>query len=68
MVKNLKIGEVEVIYNVKESILGFKFLIVKNLKEVTEIEFVMVWSEVSEGILNKDWERVREVKKVVEDR
>lgn len=66
--KNLKTGELEVIYNADESISGLKPPTVKNLKEVTETESAMVWSEVSEGILNKDWERAREAKKAAEDK
>ncbi|CAH8318112.1 unnamed protein product [Eruca vesicaria subsp. sativa] len=68
MAKNLKTGEVEVIYNAKENISGLKPPTVKNLKEVMQSESVMVWSEVSEKILKKDWERAREAKKVVEDK
>uniref|UniRef100_A0A0D3A6E9 Uncharacterized protein n=2 Tax=Brassica oleracea var. oleracea TaxID=109376 RepID=A0A0D3A6E9_BRAOL len=66
--KNLKTGEVEVLYNANESISGLKPPTVKNLKEVMESESAMVWSEVSEGILNKDWERAREAKKAVEEK
>ncbi|XP_022546766.1 oxysterol-binding protein-related protein 4B-like isoform X1 [Brassica napus] len=66
--KSLKTGEVEVIYNANGSISGLKPPTVNNLKEVMENESAMVWSEVSEGILNKDWERAREAKKAVEDR
>ncbi|CAN7071725.1 unnamed protein product [Brassica oleracea var. botrytis] len=66
--KNLKTGEVEVIYNAKESISGLRPPTVKNLKEVMESESAMVWSEVSEKILNKDWERAREAKKAVEEK
>ncbi|XP_056859195.1 oxysterol-binding protein-related protein 4B-like isoform X1 [Raphanus sativus] len=68
MAKNLKTGEVEVIYNAKESISGLKPPTVKNLKEVMETESAMVWSEVSEKILKKDWEKAREAKKGVEDK
>ncbi|KAG7546168.1 Oxysterol-binding protein superfamily [Arabidopsis suecica] len=68
MVKNLKTGEVEVIYNAKENITGLKPPTVKNLQEVMESESTMVWSEVSEGILKKDWERAREAKILVEEK
>ncbi|KAJ0251438.1 Oxysterol-binding protein-related protein 4B [Hirschfeldia incana] len=66
--KNLKTGELEVIYNANESISGLKPPTVKNLKEVMESESAVVWSEVSEGILNKDWERAGEAKKAVEEK
>ncbi|XP_019087985.1 PREDICTED: oxysterol-binding protein-related protein 4B-like isoform X1 [Camelina sativa] len=66
MAKNLKTGELEVIYNAEENITGLKPPIVKNLKEVMEYESAIIWSEVSEGILKKDWESAREAKCLVE--
>ncbi|CAH8275343.1 unnamed protein product [Arabidopsis lyrata] len=68
MAKNLKTGEVEVIYNAKENITGLNPPTVKNLQEVMESESTMVWSEVSERILKKDWERAREAKILVEEK
>ncbi|XP_024005212.1 oxysterol-binding protein-related protein 4B isoform X1 [Eutrema salsugineum] len=68
MVKNVKTGELEVIYNANENISGLKPPTVKNLQEVMKTESAMVWSEVSEGILKKDWERAREAKKAVEEK
>ncbi|KAF8114019.1 hypothetical protein N665_0043s0088 [Sinapis alba] len=68
MAKSLKTGENEVIYNAKESISGLKPPTVVNLKEVMESESAVVWSKVSEGIVNKDWERAREAKKAVEEK
>ncbi|VVB11514.1 unnamed protein product [Arabis nemorensis] len=68
MAKNLKTGEVEIIYNAKENISGLKPPVVKNLQKVMETESAMVWSEVSEGILKKDWETAGEAKRVIEEK
>ncbi|CAH2077935.1 unnamed protein product [Thlaspi arvense] len=68
MAKNVKTGELEVIYNAKENISELKPPTVKKPQEVMETESTMVWSELSEGILKKDWERAREVKRAVEEK
>lgn len=68
MAKNLKTGELQAIYNAKENISGLKPPVVKDMQEVMETESTMVWSEVSEGILKKDWERAGEAKRVVEEK
>ncbi|EOA16752.1 hypothetical protein CARUB_v10004961mg [Capsella rubella] len=66
MAKNLKTGELEVIYNAKENIAELKPPTVKNPKEVMESESGIIWSEVSEGILKNEWESAREAKSLVE--
>ncbi|CAA7062429.1 unnamed protein product [Microthlaspi erraticum] len=66
--KNLKTGELEVIYNASENIAKLKTPIVKNLQEVSETESAMVWSKASEGIMSTDWEKAREGKRYVEER
>ncbi|ESQ54714.1 hypothetical protein EUTSA_v10025441mg [Eutrema salsugineum] len=68
MAKNVKTGELEVIYNAKENISGLRPPVVKNLQEVMETESTMVWSELSEGVLKKDWERARKAKRAVEEK
>ncbi|CAN8230514.1 unnamed protein product [Cochlearia groenlandica] len=68
MAKNLKTGELEVIYNAKENITGLKPPTVKNLEEVMETESASMWGDVSEGILKKEWERASEAKRVVEEK
>ncbi|CAA7060299.1 unnamed protein product [Microthlaspi erraticum] len=68
MAKNLKTGEVEVIYDAQETITGLKPPIVKNLEEVMESESALVWGEVSEGIMKKDWERAGKAKRLVEEK
>ncbi|KAL1202904.1 Oxysterol-binding protein-related protein 4B [Cardamine amara subsp. amara] len=66
--KNLKTGELEVIYNAKENITRLKPPTVKNLKEVMKSESAIVWSEVSEGILKKEWDRASKAKRAVEEK
>ncbi|CAH2069653.1 unnamed protein product, partial [Thlaspi arvense] len=66
--KNLKTGELEVIYNASENIAKLKTPIVKNLQEVSESESALVWSEVSEGIMRNDWEKASKGKRDVEEK
>ncbi|ESQ42678.1 hypothetical protein EUTSA_v10015272mg [Eutrema salsugineum] len=66
--KNLKTGELEVIYKASENIDKLKTPIVKNLQEVSESESAMVWSEVSNGIMRKEWEKARQGKREVEEK
>ncbi|KAJ7979418.1 Oxysterol-binding protein [Quillaja saponaria] len=67
-VKDTKNGEVRVIYDAKEVISGLKTPTVKDAMGVWPSESALVWSELSEGILSKDWEKAREAKKVVEEK
>ncbi|KFK45024.1 hypothetical protein AALP_AA1G334400 [Arabis alpina] len=68
MATNMKTNEVDVIYNAKDNISELKPPIVKNQQEIMESESAMVWSELSEGILKKDWERAKKAKKAVEEK
>ncbi|CAN8325952.1 unnamed protein product [Cochlearia groenlandica] len=68
MLENVKTYETEVIYNAMENISRLRSPIVKNLQEVMDSESALVWSEVSQGIMKKDWERAREAKKAVEEK
>lgn len=61
-------GVVRMIYNAKEVISGLQPPIVKDAKSVWPTESAFVWSELSQAILNKDWEKAREAKQVVEER
>ncbi|MED6132824.1 hypothetical protein PIB30_022467 [Stylosanthes scabra] len=67
-VKNTNNGEVKVIYDAKEVISGLQTPIVKDPKSVWASESAVVWGEVSEAILNKDWEKATAAKKLVEER
>ncbi|KAK4755712.1 hypothetical protein SAY87_009469 [Trapa incisa] len=61
-------GKVRVIYDVKEAISGLSTPYVKDPKGVSDSESAMVWSEVSRGILTKDWEKAREAKRGIEQK
>ncbi|PON48939.1 Oxysterol-binding protein [Parasponia andersonii] len=66
--KDLNSGEVKVLYNAKEVISKLQIPIVKDPKGVWPSESAIVWSEVSQGILSKDWGKAREAKKAVEEK
>ncbi|CAA0410393.1 unnamed protein product [Arabidopsis thaliana] len=66
--KNIKTGQLEVIYKASENIAKLKTPIVKNLQEVSESESAVVWGEVSEGIMTNEWEKAREAKRDVEEK
>ncbi|KAK9268466.1 hypothetical protein L1049_000217 [Liquidambar formosana] len=67
-IKDIKNGKPRVIYNAIEVISGLKTPKVKNPKGVWPSESAVVWSEVSQGILSKDWEKASEAKKVIEEK
>ncbi|KAI5445995.1 oxysterol-binding protein-related protein 4C [Lathyrus oleraceus] len=64
--KDRKNGKVRVIYDATEVISGLKAPILKDEECVWPTESVHVWSELSQAIMNKDWEKAREEKQVVE--
>ncbi|KAL5771575.1 hypothetical protein ACOSP7_015729 [Xanthoceras sorbifolium] len=64
--KDINNGKSRVIYDAKEVISGLKTPIVKDLQEVWKSESAAVWSEVSQGILNQNWEKATEAKKAIE--
>ncbi|KAK7291869.1 hypothetical protein RIF29_07366 [Crotalaria pallida] len=66
--KDANNGEVKVIYDAKEVISGLQAPIVKNAQSVWPTESALVWSELSQAILNNDWEKAREAKQLVEER
>ncbi|CAK8531859.1 unnamed protein product [Lathyrus sativus] len=66
--KDRKNGKVRVIYDAIEVISGLKAPILKDEECVWPTESVNVWSELSQAIMNKDWEKAREAKQVVEER
>lgn len=67
-VKDIKEGKIKEIYNAKEAICGLKTPIIKDYKAVWQSESAAIWSEVSEGILSRDWEKARVAKKAVEEK
>ncbi|XP_048132960.1 oxysterol-binding protein-related protein 4C-like isoform X2 [Rhodamnia argentea] len=65
--KDVRNGEQKVIYNAAETISGLKTPQVKDSGGVLWSESAVVWSEVSRGILSKDWDKARETKKSIEE-
>ncbi|WCJ42263.1 Oxysterol-binding protein-related protein 4B [Euphorbia peplus] len=67
-VKDIKTGKERVIYNGKEIVSGLKAPIVRDPQEILESESGVVWGEVSEAILTKNWDKAAEQKKLVEEK
>ncbi|KAK6944601.1 Oxysterol-binding protein [Dillenia turbinata] len=66
--KDISSGKVTVIYNAKEVISNLKTPVVEDPKGVWSTESSVVWSEVSQGILSKNWDNARIAKKIVEEK
>ncbi|XP_004487976.1 oxysterol-binding protein-related protein 4B-like isoform X2 [Cicer arietinum] len=67
-VKDTNNSDERVIYDAKEVITRLQAPVVKDAESVWQTESALIWSELSQAILNKDWEKAREAKKVVEER
>ncbi|KAH9306840.1 hypothetical protein KI387_011244, partial [Taxus chinensis] len=65
--KDISTGKMSVIYDAKEVISNLKIPVVHNEEGVAPSESALVWSEVSEGILQGDWNRAAEAKRRVEE-
>ncbi|GAV59005.1 LOW QUALITY PROTEIN: Oxysterol_BP domain-containing protein, partial [Cephalotus follicularis] len=63
-IKDTNNGKVTIIFNAKEVISGLTTPTIKDA--VWPSESAVVWSEVNQGILSKDWEKAIEAKKAVE--
>ncbi|CAI0553315.1 unnamed protein product [Linum tenue] len=61
-------GGERVIYNAKEVASKLKAPILKDPQSVLPSESASVWSEVSRGILSRDWEKAKEAKRAVEEK
>ncbi|CAI0553312.1 unnamed protein product [Linum tenue] len=61
-------GGERVIYNAKEVASKLKAPILKDPQSVLPSESALVWSEVSRGILSRDWEKAKEAKRAVEEK
>ncbi|XP_027338349.1 oxysterol-binding protein-related protein 4C-like [Abrus precatorius] len=66
--KDTNNGKVRVIYDANEAISGLQAPILKDVEGVWPTESAHVWGELSQAILNKDWEKAREEKHTVEER
>ncbi|KAK7265227.1 hypothetical protein RJT34_32843 [Clitoria ternatea] len=67
-VKNTTNAEVRTIYDAKQVLSGLQPPIVRNPESVWPTETAVVWGELNQAILNKDWEKAREAKRMVEER
>ncbi|XP_077238519.1 oxysterol-binding protein-related protein 4C-like isoform X2 [Tasmannia lanceolata] len=66
--KDINSGEISTLYNGKEAITKLKTPVLENRKGVLPSESALVWSEVSQSILNKEWEKAREAKTNIEEK
>ncbi|KAL1321123.1 oxysterol-binding protein-related protein 4C [Arachis ipaensis] len=67
-VKNTINGEERVILDAREVISGLQTPIVKDSKSVWPTESAIVWGQVNQAIMNKEWEKAVKAKKFVEER
>ncbi|KAJ1269217.1 hypothetical protein BS78_07G193700 [Paspalum vaginatum] len=65
--KDVSTGEVSVLYDAQRAIGDLKTPAVQDQKGLSPSESTVVWGEVSDAILKKDWERARQAKRRVED-
>lgn len=66
--KDVHSGKGSVLYDAKRAIANLNTPVVKDQEGLSPSESTVVWSEVSEAILKKDWEKARQAKRRVEDR
>ncbi|XP_059634613.1 oxysterol-binding protein-related protein 4C-like [Cornus florida] len=66
-IKDASNGKVTVIYNAKDMISGLKTPIANNPEGVWASESAVVWGQVSESILKKNWEKAKEAKTALEE-
>ncbi|KAI4380264.1 hypothetical protein MLD38_006475 [Melastoma candidum] len=68
VIKDVNNGKTTEIYNARNVISRLKAPIIRDPKGIRPTESATVWSEVSEAILRKDWERAGEAKRAVEEK
>ncbi|CAO2211529.1 unnamed protein product [Urochloa humidicola] len=66
-IKDVSSGEVSVLYDGQRAIGNLATPAVQDHKAVSASESAVVWGEVSDALLKKDWERARQAKRRVED-
>ncbi|XP_045788969.1 oxysterol-binding protein-related protein 4B-like isoform X2 [Trifolium pratense] len=66
--KDTNNGEERIIYDAKKVISRLQTPSVNNAESVCQTESAIIWSELSQAIINKDWEKAREAKKIVEEK
>ncbi|KAI4377548.1 hypothetical protein MLD38_015154 [Melastoma candidum] len=67
-IKDVNNGKTTEIYNARNVISRLKAPIIRDRKGILPTESAAVWSEVTEAILRKDWERAGEEKRAVEEK
>ncbi|KAI4377549.1 hypothetical protein MLD38_015155 [Melastoma candidum] len=67
-IKDINNGKTTEIYNARNMISRLKAPIIRDPKGILPTESAAVWSEVTEAILRKDWERAGEEKRAVEEK
>ncbi|KAL2630266.1 hypothetical protein R1flu_014952 [Riccia fluitans] len=67
MLEDTDMGKKTVLYDGKAAIGGLKPPVIKNLQAVSPMDSVVVWSKVTEGVWNHNWDLAREEKHRVED-
>ncbi|GJN04023.1 hypothetical protein PR202_ga21531 [Eleusine coracana subsp. coracana] len=65
--KDVKTGKVSVLYDATRAVANLSTPVVENRKGVSPSESAVVWGEVNDAILKKDWEKARQAKRRVED-
>ncbi|XP_028774087.1 oxysterol-binding protein-related protein 4C-like isoform X2 [Neltuma alba] len=66
-IKDKNNGSVKVIYDAKQVISGLQTPTLKNLENVWATEAASVWSEVSEALMRKEWDKASEAKRCIEN-
>lgn len=67
-IKDITTGKMNEIYNAKEALSGMKTPIVKDPKVIMPSESTVVWAEVSESILSKNWDKAKQAKTIIEEK
>ncbi|KAJ8620260.1 hypothetical protein MRB53_028789 [Persea americana] len=66
--KDVRSGKKMVLFNAKEAISKLDTPVLKDPKVLLPTESAFVWSEVNQGMLNKNWEKAKAAKKGIEER
>ncbi|PIA43832.1 hypothetical protein AQUCO_01800107v1 [Aquilegia coerulea] len=68
LIKDVTDGKTTIIHDAKKTITKLNAPLVKDPKGLCSNESAVVWGEVSEAILRKDWEKARGAKNAVEEK
>ncbi|XP_028774089.1 oxysterol-binding protein-related protein 4B isoform X2 [Neltuma alba] len=66
-IKDKNNGSVRVIYDAKQVISGLQTPTLKTLENVWATEAASVWSDVSEALMRKEWDKASEAKRCIEN-